>query len=86
MKKLVIGISLFCALIVGCGAEGEDISGDFSASMFTRVEKGNKFDVVYHNNTKVMYAISQGPYNQGNFQLLVNEKGDPLIWDGNGGR
>lgn len=86
MKKLVIGISLFCALIVGCGAEVEDISNEYMESMFVKVENGSTYNVVYHNNTKVMFVISKGGYNAGNFQLLVNEKGDPLIWDGNGGR
>lgn len=32
--------------------------------------------------TKVMYAVSGGYYNQGNFTLLVDENGNPRIWDG----
>lgn len=86
MKKLVIGISLFCALIVGCGAKVEDLSGEYSESMFVRVENGETYEIVYHKNTKVMYAVSTSTFNDGSFTTLVNEKGDPLIWDGNGGR
>lgn len=33
-------------------------------------------------NTKVMYAISDGAHNYGNFTLLVNADGTPMLYEG----
>ena len=38
--------------------------------------------VVADRDTKVMYAVSRGGYNCGNFTLLVDADGKPLLWDG----
>lgn len=49
-------------------------------SMFTTVERGPSYAIVYHNDTKVMYAISNGSYNYGTFTLLVDSDGAPMLW------
>ena len=52
-------------------------------SMFVVVETADLWKVVYHKETKVMYVISYSSYNCGNFTLLVDENGNPLLWEGN---
>jgi hypothetical protein len=49
-------------------------------SMFVVVETTTTWQIVYHKETKVMYAVSDCSYNFGNFTLLVDENGDPLLW------
>ena len=35
---------------------------------------------MYHKETKVMYAVSSGGFNSGNFTVLVNPDGTPMIY------
>ena len=49
-------------------------------SMFVLIEKGAIYNIVYHRETKVMYAISYGLYNSGNFTVMVDEEGKPLLY------
>ena len=49
-------------------------------SDFVMVESTGGFYVVYHKETKVMYAVSDSAYNQGNFTLLVNADGSPMVY------
>ena len=51
-------------------------------SMFVIVEESLSWRIVYHKDTKVMYAVSDGSYNYGNFTLLVDADGKPLIYSG----
>lgn len=37
-------------------------------------------EIVYDTETKVMYAISDEPYNRGIMTLLVDENGKPKLW------
>lgn len=53
-----------------------------NTSMFILVEQTLIWKVVYHKETKVMYAISDGGYNAGTFTLLVNSDGTPMIYEG----
>lgn len=84
MKKcfciFVAMVMLIC--MVGCYSVSNDESNTDEASMFTVVEVGISWRVVYHNETKVMYAISKGDYNRGSFTLLVNADGSPMIYEG----
>lgn len=52
-----------------------------TTSMFVVVEQAGVWKIVYHKETKVMYAISCGYYNTGTFTLLVDENGEPLLWE-----
>ena len=82
MKKIIALMIVVVSLtLTGC-REGnvEDKSGDMSE--FVIVESTYNWDIVYHKKTKVMYAVSQGKYNGGNFTLLVNADGTPLIYEG----
>jgi hypothetical protein len=51
-------------------------------SMFVQVEKTGIWKNVYNKQTKVMYAVSLGYSNYGNFTLLVNADGSPMLYDG----
>lgn len=88
-KKLAILLStLVLALsLVGCANATVETTYDPDAeelvpSMFIAVETSSSWRIVYHRETKVMYAVSWGSYNSGAFTLLVDENGDPLLYEG----
>ena len=84
MKAKVIALLLVvCFLLGGCGInEVKSTASKDEASMFVAVEYTDVWTVVYHKETLVMYAVSSGHYNYGTFTLLVDENGDPMIWEG----
>ena len=55
---------------------------DPDSSMFIEVENAAYWRVLYHKDTKVMYVVSTGGYNNGNFTLLVNPDGSPMLYEG----
>lgn len=80
-KIFVLAILTFCLLLTGCGATVEEKKTSSSKSMFVLVEKTDSWHVVYHKDTKVMYAVSMGGYNRGTFTVLVDTKGKPMLWE-----
>ena len=78
LVAIIIGLTMICT---GC-ANVEKTPQQSETSIFVKVEHSTGFDVVYHRETKVMYAISGGSYNYGNFTLLVNPDGSPMIYKG----
>ena len=88
MKRLLIvlmAIALCACLFIGCGTAVEVKTADKSTSMFVCVESTTGttgWMIVYHKETKVMYAVSQGGYNCGTFTVLLNPDGTPMIWEG----
>lgn len=88
MKRLLIvlmAIALCACLFMGCGTSVEVETIDDSTSMFVCVESTagtSGWMIVYHKETKVMYAVSQGYYNCGSFTVLLNPDGTPMIWEG----
>lgn len=84
MKKIIaILITLIMLTLCGCEDKATVNSEELQEeSMFVLVEDAYTFSVVYHRDTKVMYAISHGGYNSGNFCLLVNPDGTPMLWKG----
>jgi hypothetical protein len=52
--------------------------------MFVEIECTATWAIVYHKETKVMYAVSDGRYNRGTFTLLVNADGSPMVYGGGG--
>ena len=52
--------------------------------MFVLIEGGgmHSYYIVYHKETKVMYAVSNGTYSAGNFTVMVNPDGSPMLWKG----
>ena len=87
MKK-VITILCICLLLTGCDEATESTEGNNQQkeskqkkSEFVTVETGWVYKVVYNRDTKVMYAVSYGPNNQGTFTLLVNADGSPMVYE-----
>ena len=84
MKKLLMTAAI-CALLAvsGCGETSIEETQPVDVSHFAVVEDTSLWWVVADRKTKVMYAVSRGGYNSGNFTLLVDENGKPLLWEGN---
>lgn len=83
-KKLTIG--LIVALIgsgmifAGCGGRRAEAS---NKSRFMEIENHFNWYIYADRETGVMYAVSAGAHNSGDFTLLVDANGDPLIYEGN---
>lgn len=75
-------IAAICIALLLAGCSSVEVEENPDVSMFVRVEKGDSWWVVYHRETKVMYTISGGLKNCGNFTLLVNADGTPMLWEG----
>lgn len=85
MKKkiaLIFAVLLIVMSLVACGLNEMEYAeeSENETSMFVIVEENLLWSVVYHKETKVMYTISHGNYNGGNFTLLVDQNGDPMIY------
>ena len=84
-KKFTIGLiaSLIgpTMIFAGCGYSGEKVEAS-SKSRFMEVEGSLEWNIYADRETGVMYAVSNGMYNHGDFTLLVDANGDPLIYEG----
>jgi hypothetical protein len=90
MKKilcLVIAIMLIL-ICVGCTkmetVQETQQQPTSDTSMFVLIESGRSdvgYRIVYHKETKVMYAISAGYYNTGTFTVMLDADGKPLLWE-----
>lgn len=79
---LLTTFMLFISL-TGCdNAKVEEVSetAPSKSSMFVRVEQVDGWRIVYHKETKVMYAVSDGYTNRGTFTLLVDKNGKPMLY------
>lgn len=74
---------IFAFFLIGCGTEMKRVD-EKQPSMFVVIERNSldSYRIVYHRDTKVMYAISCGGYNAGNFTVLLNPDGSPMLWEG----
>lgn len=84
MKKFILFLTAVLMIVAFCACasnytESEVVEGQ--SSMFVKVESGPNWNVYYHRDTKVMYAVSWGSYNYGTFTLLVNPDGSPMLWE-----
>ena len=81
--KIIALIMIICLLFAGCGSvKVQEEQEEDKSSMFILVERHDIWSVVYHKDTKVMYTVSTGNYNNGIFTLLVDENGNPMLWEG----
>lgn len=88
-KKLIIFTMVLSLVFTGCSnyAKVENVNEqkaieETPSSMFIKIEDTTYWEIVYQRDTKVMYAVSTGSYNYGDFTLLVNPDGTPMIWEG----
>jgi hypothetical protein len=79
MKKKI----LICLLIAVLALSSCVCSEGDTPSQFTTIEINTScgYYIVYHKDTKVMYTVSKGDFNWGNFTLLVNPDGTPQLYD-----
>lgn len=81
MKKaliLAIAVCMFC--LSSCkGTEIDTVQPQRDTSMFVEIEITQRWIIVYHEETKVMYAVSRGK-SSGEFTLLVNADGTPMLY------
>lgn len=75
---------LAVSLLSGCGndLEAEQEIVDSRYISFVKIGNFAGANIVYCKQTKVMYAISAGSYNNGTVTLLVNADGTPMLWEG----
>lgn len=87
MKKLIsitLVTIILATILIGCAKNTtESVVVENTPSMFVEVEQAGSWRVVYHKDTKVMYAVSFGSYNLGTFTMLVNPDGTPMLWEAN---
>ena len=77
---VVIFVSSLCA----CTNTTVTSASDDNTSMFVRLEETYAWRVVYHKDTKVMYAVSNGGSGGiGVFTVLLNPDGTPMTYRGN---
>lgn len=84
MKKILLLVMAVIGLSACAPSTVESIvqlKGD-QPSRFIEVEHSNFWVVVYDKETLTMYVVSNSGYNHGNFTLLVDADGKPLLWDG----
>lgn len=86
MKKKItalIAALVAVSILAGCTTiETEDKSSNpEKTSRFVLIEKGRNWQVMYDRETKVMYVVSNGSYNHGTFTLLVDQNGNPLLYE-----
>lgn len=83
-RKIILILVLIFALSVfaACAPARVTSEEQEQESMFVVVETSSTWEIVYHKETRVMYAVSSSMYNHGNFTLLVDADGNPLLWNG----
>ena len=91
MRKLQLALTIciimtvFFAACNGSKAEPAnaasviDTREDYN-NVFEQVGYGGDYIIVYHKQTKVMYVVSTEYRNRGNFTVLVNSDGTPMIY------
>lgn len=88
LKKLslLVVLLLVALLVCSCGTttvcSEKDTKAESNTSMFIKLETTENWIVVYHKDTRVMYAVSNDAYIQGIFTMLVNADGTPMIYGG----
>lgn len=91
MRKLQLTLAIciiMAVLFAACaGSKAEpanavsviDTKEDYN-NVFEQIGYGVNYIIVYHTQTKVMYVVSDEYRNKGNFTLLVNPDGTPMIY------
>ena len=82
MNNLKQALIIFALLFIlsGC-SKVDNVANNNVPSSFVIVEQTSIWQVIYHKETKVMYAVSLGGYNCGSFTLLVDSDGSPMLYE-----
>ena len=83
MKRLItiVLITIMMLTLSACNTKREKEIAKGETSRMVYIEETGAYCIVYDKYTKVMYAVSNSGYNYGNFTLLVNADGNPLLYD-----
>ena len=87
MKRVIAMMILMFLLIssmFGCAARTENVDREYvvcDGVTMILVERGDYFYIYVHKETKVMYIGESNTY-QGSIIIMLDEKGNPLLWDG----
>ena len=78
---ILLALIILMMPLIACAPNNnsEEIQTGESSRMVI-IERTITYDIVYDRYTKVMYVISTGGYNCGNFTLLVDSDGNPLLY------
>lgn len=78
--KQVLIIFALLFILSGC-SKVDNVANNNVPSSFVIVERTSIWQVIYHKETKVMYAVSLGGDNCGSFTLLVDSDGSPMLYE-----
>lgn len=90
IKRIVAGLAAFlivasiALMAAGCAstrAEAKEVDDVDDGNTFILVDADYYCWIVYHKDTKVMYAVSRSGYNAGTYTVLVNADGTPMVWE-----
>ena len=83
MKRLImiVLVAVMMLSLSACATKRtrETVKGETSRMVY--VEETGAYCIVHDKYTKVMYAVSNSGYNYGNFTLLVDANGNPLLYN-----
>lgn len=87
VKRIVAGLAAFLIIVsiilmfAGCASIRAEAKEVDDGNTFILVDADYYCWIVYHKDTKVMYAVSRSGYNAGTYTVLVNADGTPMIWE-----
>ena len=87
VKRIVAGLAAFLLIVsivlmfAGCTSTRAEAKEVEDGNTFILVDADYYCWIVYHKDTKVMYAVSRSGYNAGTYTVLVNADGTPMIWE-----
>ena len=77
---IAIALVIMGLFVVGCDNTSNSVKAN--DNMFITVSENLYYAVVYDRDTKIMYTISKGHDNRGNFTVLVTADGTPKLYEG----
>lgn len=84
MKRFFI-LTMFGITLIfsGCSTTvtQSDTEVEQTTTRFGIVEKNSGFSIIYDKNTMVMYSVATYGSGPGQLTLLVDENGDPLLYN-----
>lgn len=79
---IVAFIAVILLMMYGCSVCNEVYIEAKETNMFETIQQTHSYDIVYHKDTKVMYAVCEAGNGVVIFNLLVNPDGTPMLWEG----
>lgn len=78
----IIAITLVIMVLFFVGCDNTNNSVKANDDVFVTVSEKSNYAVVYDRETKIMYTMSKGFYNMGNFTVLLDVDGTPKLYKG----